>query len=124
VWGGQASGGGQYGGLTGPVPDGNRARVKWSWAVLPANAFTIPGGTESYITRMLIRQARALACTGCNTPVCAVYNEEALSRLDGTSYKVTNFDYLTFNDATGASGCPGATPAAKKTWGPVKALYR
>jgi hypothetical protein len=124
LWFGLASGGGQYGGVGGPVPDGSRARIKWSWFVVPGDARNVVGGTEYYMSRMLLRNARALACTGCSVPVCVVYNEDKLSDLSGGNRTITNPDFITFNDATGASQCPGATPTQNHSWGQVKALYR
>jgi hypothetical protein len=124
LWAGLASGAGQYGGVGGPVPDGNRARIKWSWFVVPGDARTVIGGAEHYISRMLLRNARAAACTGCNTPVCVVYNEDALSDLGGNTLRVTNPDHITFNDPTNLSQCAGATPTKNQSWGRVKSLYR
>jgi hypothetical protein len=124
LWFGLASGGGQYGGVGGPTPDGSRARIKWSWFTTPGDARLLAGGAEHYISRMLLRNTRALACTGCTTPVCAVYNEDKISDLGGNTYTITGFDYLWFNDATNASGCPGATPTRNQSWGQVKSLYR
>jgi hypothetical protein len=125
MWAGSAGGGGQYGGTTGPIPDGNRARIKWTWAVFPEQAFDVPASTESYVSKFLVRQAKALTLAGCNTPVCCVYVEEQLALLAGGGVVITqNPDYVTFNDAGNASGCPGATPTKNKTWGQVKALYR
>jgi hypothetical protein len=125
LWAGLASGAGQYGGVGGPVPDGSRARIKWSWFTTPGDARNVIGGEENYISRMLLRNARTLACPGCPEVVCVVYNEDKLSDLSGNTRTVINPDYITFNDATGGqSGCPGATPTKNESWGRVKALYR
>jgi hypothetical protein len=131
LWAGRAAGGGQYGGLTGPNPDGNRARVKYTWAVTPDAPARAPGNTETYICRMTLRQSHLTDCSeGCGTPVCAVYHEEALLSLNGTTYKVTNPDYVIFNSYLDLEthgrqvNCLHTSPAAPATWGQVKALYR
>jgi hypothetical protein len=131
-WGGAASGGGQFGGKTGPVHEGNTARIKFSWAVLPANAMTATAGTEYYVSRTRIpRSAAALACAGCGDDVCLVYNQEKLSLLSGAaptiqlSSDAVNPPWITWQDAGNATfNCPVPTPVKARTWGEIKSLYR
>jgi hypothetical protein len=126
LWGGTGSTGGQYGGQAGPIPDGNRARIKWSTAVLPdpISAPEMDPDVEYYIEKLTFKQARAVACTlaTCQVPVCAVYVHEEFAQLSGIPYVVENNpDFITFN---GATNCPGATPTNQSSWGRVKSLYR
>jgi hypothetical protein len=127
VWGGQGSTGGQWGGATGPFPDGNRARVKWTTNVTPDLAFDVPA-EKCYVERITLRQTHALTCAGCADMACFVYLSEALSLISGDSYLMTggtgNGDFVTINDPANATRCPVPTPNRNTTWGQVKSLYR
>jgi hypothetical protein len=134
LWQGRATGGGRYGGVvSNHVPDGNRARITFSWSVPPETPAFAPAGNEVYVCRITIKQATALTCAGCNTPVCMVYEYEAFNQLNGGQREITNSDYITFNDSSGVTGCPSTChyppcyppiPTERNTWGQVKALYR
>src|SRR5262244_3693907 len=78
IWGGLGSTGGQWGGASGPTPDGNRARVKWTTNVTPDLNFPIAAGTHAYIEKISVRNSPAALCAGCNTPACAVFLSEGL----------------------------------------------
>ena len=130
IWAGLGSTGGQWGGVTGPIPDGNRARVKWTTNVVPDLNFPIPAGQESYIEKITLRQAPAATCPGCNAPACAVYLGEGLYMISGGSVEIlggtTGTEWLSFNDSSIIEmGCPPLVdPTLKSTWGQVKSLYR
>jgi hypothetical protein len=130
LWQGRASGGGQYGGSQGPVPDGNRARLKFSWYVVPDDPAFVPGGRETYLCRITIRLSHAARCrSGCTTPVCVMFVEESLGLLGGQTQRFTNPDQVLINQ-TGQSGgpsaasCPMGQMVRRGTWGSVKQLYR
>jgi hypothetical protein len=122
LWAGRGMGGWQYGGIAGPVPDGNHARIKWAWYVTPENARFLLGGAEHYITRMTFRTGRALDCTGCRLPVCVAYEQETIAQLSGNYMRIVNLDWLNFNDPYGVQFC--FTAVEKRSWGSVKSLYR
>jgi hypothetical protein len=124
MWGSSADGGGQYGGEAGPTPSGNRARIKWTWAVFPQSPTVMPGGLQTYTCRIRIRNENLGTCAGCPEPACFVYNEEKITVLDGTTYRVTSPGYASANASPSSINCPGTTPTQTKTWGQVKALYR
>jgi len=128
VWAGQGNTGGQWGGATGPVPDGNRARVKWTTNVLPEMNFPIAGGTEAYIEKITLRQPPVGTCAGCNTRACAVYLSEQLYLFAGGYVEIAGgnagSEWLTFNDSANSIGCLITDQARKSTWGQVKSLYR
>jgi hypothetical protein len=132
TWGGLASGGGQFGGKGGPQPEGNTARIKWSWFVVPGDARTITDGQEHYVSQFRIsRSAAAVACAGCADAVCMVYNQEQLAYLSGPAQQIifstdqTNPPYITWqNSANDVFNCPIPTPVRQRTWGEIKSLYR
>jgi hypothetical protein len=126
LWSGNASTAGQYGGIAGAHPDGNRARVKWSSTLAPELAATLPAGTEAYVCRMTIRQAHLPACAqGCSDLACLRFTHEEFATLGGVPYVIegSGTEPLYIN-------CPGplwlccVVPARPSTWGEVKALYR
>jgi hypothetical protein len=128
VWAGLGSTGGQWGGATGPTPDGNRARVKWTTNVTPDLAFPVAGGTEAYIEKISLRNSPAATCAGCNTPACAVFLSEGLYLFAGGNVEIqggaAGTEWFTFNDSQNATHCPAPTPTRSTTWGQVKSLYR
>ncbi len=127
--GGSPGTGGQYGGVGGPTPDGNRARIKWSTAGdVQAPAAVGPLDGESYLMKLQFKHTSTTTCPNCNAPACMIFNREQLSTLnlndETLSTGLGNDDgrsYVAFN---GDDRCPGATPVKNATWGKVKALYR
>jgi hypothetical protein len=124
LWQGLGGTGGQFGGESGPTPDGNRARIKWTTAVTPDQALPMPTGTPMYVERLTFRHGNLAQCPGCQEPVCFVYNEELLSDISGKQWRFTNAGYATANAPPTSINCPGSTPTHSKTWGEVKALYK
>ncbi len=124
LWAGLASTGGQFAGQATPVPVGNRARIKWTSALLPENPMLLPGGPLVYIERVTFRHGGLSACPGCQEPVCLVYNEEQLTDVTGRVFRINNPGYATANASPTAINCPGSTPNQARTWGQMKALYR
>jgi hypothetical protein len=124
MWAGLGATGGQFGGESGPTPDGNRARIKWTTVVSPELHFDMPAGPELYIERVTFRHTALPNCAGCQEPVCFVYNEELISDIAGNSWRFTNPGYASANAPPAALNCPGSTPTRSNTWGGVKALYK
>src|SRR5262249_54945411 len=130
IWGGLGSTGGQWGGASGPTPDGNRARVKWTTNVTPDLNFPIAAGTHAYIEKISVRNSPAALCAGCNTAACAVFLSEGLYLFAGGNVEIkggaAGSEWFRFNDPSGAfTQCPPlADPTLKSTWGQVKSLYR
>jgi len=125
LWGGLAGSGGQYGGPSGPTPEGNRARIKWTSNVTPDQARSIVLAPQMmYIERIVVRHNSLSTCPGCQEAVCFVYNEELLSDIHGNQWRFTNPGYATANAPPTAINCPGSTPTQAKTWGQVKSLYK
>ena len=64
-------------------------------------------------------------CGGLEIPVCAHFRV-AKFNLQGAGEIEWAFgqQYVTSNDATNSTGCPGATPAANRTWGSIKVLHK
>ncbi|MEP7028273.1 MAG: hypothetical protein ABI960_06735 [Candidatus Eisenbacteria bacterium] len=64
-------------------------------------------------------------CGGIEAPVCFHITSASWLDLNSTesNWTVAN-EWITSNDPNNNSRCPGATPAAAKTWGQVKSQYR
>ncbi len=98
LWSGLGGSGGQYGGIAGPNPDGNRARIKWTASVAPPEARSLPALVEAYVCRMTFRQAHLTTCpTGCDQPVCVIFLQESFWLLGGGTYDAYSADYCIFN---------------------------
>ncbi len=124
LWGGGADGGWQYGGATGPKPDGNRARVKWTWAMFPDSPVALEAGVETYVCKLTFKMNHASSCSGCSTPVCAVYVEEKLTLISGREEILNAADPgLAVATTNNASHCTVAR-SRQTTWGKLKSLYR
>ncbi len=119
LWHGLAATGYQYGGSAGPLPDGNRARIKWTSWIPPGIPVPIAAGAETYIARISLRQDHLSQCDGCSSWVCLVYVLQEFWLSDRTIVAVDGYDALTLNCG---SGCP--TPTRASSWGRVKSLYR
>jgi len=64
-------------------------------------------------------------CGGLEVPVCFHITSASWLDLNGVElpWSIAG-EYITSNDPNNDSRCPGATPAAAKTWGQVKSQYR
>jgi hypothetical protein len=121
-------------GVKGP----NTARMVAALAVAPENLQNLSAGQEYFSFSLRISHTKTVgtgACAGCTTPVClllrsinvttpVVVNNQTLS---GPGNGVDS-DFATWQGGGGissiiGSGCPGALPVEKRTWGAVKALY-
>ncbi|MBI1797398.1 MAG: hypothetical protein HYR74_10145 [Candidatus Eisenbacteria bacterium] len=111
----------------------NRARILAFWAVPNANAGPVTAGTEYYSCKLTINNTKTVgtgACGGCTQGVCLVLSVVALdyhpnAPLQKSIQDPINQNWITWQSGTGIpGGCYGATPAQKKTWGQIKALYR
>ena len=64
-------------------------------------------------------------CGGLEVPVCFHITGASWLDLNGVEFPwAIAGEYITSNDPNNSSHCPGATPAAAKTWGQVKSQYR
>jgi hypothetical protein len=125
MWQGLGTTGGQWGGEAGPTPVGNRARIKFTTAVLAENPVMLPANTPTYTVRVGFKHTNVALCPGCETPVCFVYNEEQLSTLGGQTLRITQSPgFVAANAYPNDINCPGSTPTKARTWGQVKSLYR
>src|SRR5262245_21202071 len=134
--GGRAAGGiGAYNiGQRGP----NTARVVIATAVTADNLRTLASGTEYFSFALMIDNQKTVgtgSCAGCTTPVCLVLTSINLNRmfplpgviLSGPDNGIDS-NWATWQGGAGVTvggitGCPHATPTAKRAWSAVKALY-
>jgi len=65
-------------------------------------------------------------CGGFEAPVCAAISWATWLDLAGNEipWTVGAQGYVTANDPSNTSNCPGATPTQSKTWGSLKSQYR
>lgn len=64
-------------------------------------------------------------CGGVGVPVCFALKQASWLTLDGLEIQwALGQDHITSNDPNNSTGCPGAVPAAARTWGSVKNQYR
>lgn len=65
-------------------------------------------------------------CGGLEQAVCAHFTSASwLNPADGVETEwAKNSEFVTANDATNETRCPGATPAKSASWGSVKAQYK
>ena len=55
----------------------------------------------------------------------ACYTSSSWLTLDGVEIEwAKNSEFVTANDASNATRCPGATPAQSASWGSIKAQYK
>lgn len=127
---GAAAGGFVYEYPAGPAPAGERSRVRLTCAVPFDNRGQIDEGVEYYAFKLNVLRAKtsgAGSCPGCNVPVCLVLDNIQLFQPpeqanDPIISNPADRNFVTWqaSDPT----CPASTPAANKTWGQVKSLYR
>jgi hypothetical protein len=108
----------------------NRARIIGSTAVPGAAAASVSPGAEYYSMTMRISNAKTVgspSCAGCQTPVCLVLNDLTLSDINANTITVNTVltsNFVTWQGAFPAPGCPGVVPTVNRTWGQVKSIYR
>ena len=125
VWQAQAIGGPDYKVSVGG--DASHARFRMIAAVLGSQAKSLVAGREYYGFRMIVSNAGSTgagSCDGCSTPAGLVLSLVQIAQPLG----VGDFDLtapIQQNAITWLGYCGlGLTPAARKTWGQVKRLYR
>ena len=111
----------------------NEARLLSIHGVLAADAVTRFAGQEYGIARWTIMNTKTVgtpSCTGCQTPVCLVFNSARFTTPADTPVGTLltgaanpGSDYVTWQGGAGTN-CPAATPTKNATWGSVKSLYR
>jgi hypothetical protein len=66
-----------------------------------------------------------LTCGGLEIGTCLAMVSQSWLDIDGNEFALPLAqDYLTSNDASNATRCPGATPTKATTWGSLKNQYR
>ncbi len=64
-------------------------------------------------------------CGGLEVAVCAHLTRASWLDLDGVEYQYPfASEYVTSNDPSNSTGCPGAPPAEAATWGSIKHQYK
>jgi hypothetical protein len=127
---GQAAGGFVYERPLGPAPANERGRIRVTCAVPFDNRGPIDAGTEYYAYRVNFLRAKTTgtgSCAGCSTPACLVLDNIQLFQPpeQGNDPMITNpADRAHVTWQSSDPLCPASTPAANKTWGQVKSLYR
>ncbi len=122
------------------APGRVRIRTVSSIATPAATSFEnagIAAGTNTYLLTIRVKMTKTVgagACAGCDLAACWVLQNLLVTQPAG----VGDYFFLT-TDGSGAyvewqggavgagpfgSGCPGATPAARTSWGQLKGLYR
>ena len=110
----------------------NRMRIKRGIAIFPDYAGPIPEGTETYLLKYVIDNARTTgsgSCEGCATGICIVLNSANVMQAAGTPggdkfiSAPASRSWATWQGGIG-SNCYQATPARNATWGSIKTLYR
>lgn len=117
-WAGQASGGGYV------VPGGpieSRFQIRCVFA--SPHEQTMDPGAEHYLFKMRISRTKSTgtgSCPGCNDRACVLFDRLLLSRAEGIG------DQVITQPGNGGSVLYGdlLIPAANRSWGQVKALYR
>jgi hypothetical protein len=135
--GGFASGG--LASFTPGVHGPNTARFVLTSAYAPPQTVDLFRGIEYFAFNLSFTSAKSTgvdACAGCGTGVCIVLNSvqiwnnvtPAIASIAVAGNGVDS-NYITWqgggNPTVGTvTGCPAATPTARRTWAQVKSLYR
>jgi hypothetical protein len=108
------------------------ARIKLIAAYQSGTPQPVNAGDEMVAFTLTINNARTIgagSCAGCTTPMCMVLWSISIGQsptanpwLTLNNTDVVNF--VTWNDASNSTGCPGVVPTVRSTWGQVKSLYR
>jgi hypothetical protein len=114
----------------------NTAGLEMVWAVPFDEAIPVTSDHEWYAFFVVIDNARSvlvplrppLACTGCSTPVCIVFNTLVLDQGGGNPGVWLNGPPIPGGNLATWQGGSGANcslvPAKRTTWGELKSLYR
>jgi len=100
----------------------NSVRVNGVAALPAGSEIPVAVGTELWVCRITINKTATTTCAGCSQPASIVLNEISMQEPGGAPQRINN---VVSNSCASISGgpCPGATPAANRTWGAVKSLY-
>lgn len=107
-----------------------RGRLRVVVAALPGQTITLPADLPLGLARVALRTDNPLACSGCTTPACLVFNSVVIRRLPGS---VPEDVFVSAEEIAGSArvqwqGGAGvdcqAVPARRSTWSAVKSLYR
>jgi hypothetical protein len=105
--------------LANTYPDGNVTQV------LPGQRYFLAGFIFDHTFSVIGATTPGADCGGVETPVCAHLTKASWLTLDGVELQYPfASEFVTANDASNSTGCPGATPAAATSWGAVKGTYR
>jgi hypothetical protein len=103
----------------------NKARAVVTY--FPLQLSDIMAGTEYYGFKLRVANTNTIgtdACTGCTIPICFVLNQiRLISSNSTTDLTSPDMNYAAHWQQT-VPGCPFIVPAANRTWGQVKSLYR
>ncbi len=107
----------------------DRGQLKGLVAIAAGTGLPVAADAQQYGMGFAISNANTTTCTGCLSSACLVLNTINL-----TSFGVPNVvlqspspgseNWITWQANALTTGCPGATPTTKSTWGSVKSLYR
>ena len=106
-------------------------RLLVATASVPGTLASLEANTPYTACRVILRGQNVLACEGCTTPACLVFNSVIIRRLlpGGVEQEIfvsgpitAAADRITWQGGTGAD-CQ-AVPVRAATWGAVKALVR
>ena len=93
----------------------------------------VPDPAQRYVlARIVFDHAHSIVgpsgpgmCGGAEAPMCVNLVTFSFKGAAGQEvYHTIERGYVTWQDPTNTNGCPGATPAAPRTWWAVKAQYR
>lgn len=107
-----------------------RGRLRVVVAALPGQTLSLPADQPLALARVALRTDNPLACSGCATPACLVFNSVVIRRLPGS---VPEDVFVSAEEVAGSArvqwqGGAGvdcqAVPARRSTWSAVKSLYR
>jgi hypothetical protein len=109
-----------------PNPDPNQVPQGNPLAVTPTQRYFLAGYTFDLTFATVGPTVPADGtCGGVGVPVCFALTSASWLDLAGNEIPYTfGQGFITSNDPNNSSGCPGAVPAATRTWGSVKNQYR
>jgi len=121
--------------VAGMMQEGGLTQPAGTWIDLHANldpSFTPDGAQRYALFRVDFDHSQSLegvhsypACGQVEEPMCLVVASKYLNTTTVTGAGwADEVAYATWQDPTNSTRCPGATPAAPRTWGALKAQYR